>query len=357
MLKVGIVGLPNVGKSTLFNSLLKKQVAQAANYPFTTIEPNIGVVEVPDSRLAKLAKTVKTEKIIPAAVEFVDIAGLVKGAASGEGLGNKFLSHIREVDAIAHVVRAFEDPNVIRSGIDPKTDIQTVNIELMLSDLETLQKLLDGKEKELKTSKEAAGELEVLKKIKAALEKETLAKDVEVEEKYQDFVAKLPLITLKSVIYVFNVAEGEVKNLTPEVEELIKEFQPFVYLSAKMEAELAALEPEEQKEYLEEAGVEQSGLEKLIQVSYKFLGLDTYFTAGEKEVRAWTIKTGTKAPAAAGVIHTDFEKGFIKAEVISWEKLVEAEGWNAAREKGWVRLEGKDYIFQDGDTTIFKFNV
>ena len=245
MLKVGIVGLPNVGKSTLFNALLKKQVAQAANYPFTTIDPNIGVVEVPDFRLEKLAETVKTEKIIPASVEFVDIAGLVKGAASGEGLGNKFLSHIREVDAIAHVVRAFEDPNVIRSGIDPQTDIETINIELMLADLETLQKLLDGKEKELKNSKEAAGELEVLKKIKSALEKETLAKDVEVEEKYQDFVAKLPLITLKSVIYVFNIAEEVVKSPTAEVEKLIKEFQPFVYLSAKMEAELAALEPEE----------------------------------------------------------------------------------------------------------------
>lgn len=357
MLKVGIVGLPNVGKSTLFNALLKKQVAQAANYPFTTIDPNIGVVEVPDSRLEKLAQVVKTEKIIPAAVEFVDIAGLVKGAASGEGLGNKFLSHIREVDAIAHVVRAFDDPNVIRSGVDPNADVQTINIELMLADLETIQKLIESKEKELKITKEAAGELEVLKKVKAGLEKETLAKDVVVEDKYHDFKSKLPLITNKSVIYVFNVAEKEVKSPTPEVEQLIKEFQPYVYLSAKMEAELAALEPEEQKEYLHEAGIEQSGLEKLIQVSYKLLGLQTYFTAGEKEVRAWTIFKGTKAPAAAGVIHTDFEKGFIKAEVINWQKLVESGGWNSAREKGWVRLEGKDYVFQDGDTVIFKFNV
>ncbi len=357
MLKVGIVGLPNVGKSTLFNALLKKQVAQAANYPFTTIDPNIGVVEVPDVRLVKLAEVVKTEKIIPAAVEFVDIAGLVKGAASGEGLGNKFLSHIREVDAIVHVVRAFEDSDVIRSGIDPKTDIQTINIELLLADLETIQKLIDGTEKEIKTSKEAIGNLEVLKKVRAGLEREILAKDIEIEEKHLIFKNRLPLITNKSVIYVFNVSEENVKNLTPEVETLIKEFQPFVYLSAKMEAELAALEPEEQREYLKDAGVEQSGLEKLIQVSYKLLGLQTYFTAGEKEVRAWTISSGTKAPQAAGVIHTDFEKGFIKAEVINWDKLIEAGGWNQAREKGWVRLEGKDYIFQEGDTTVFKFNV
>lgn len=357
MLKCGIVGLPNVGKSTLFNALLKKQVAAAANYPFTTIDPNIGVVEVPDERLAKLAEVVKTEKVIPAAVEFVDIAGLVKGAAAGEGLGNKFLSHIREVDAIAHVVRVFDDPNVIRSGIDPATDIQTINIELMLADLETIQKLVDGKKKEVKTSKEASGELETLKKIKEALEKETLAKDVEIEEKYAEFVAKLPIITIKPVIYVFNVVEEEVKSPNTQVEDLIKEFQPFVYLSAKMEAELSALEPDEQKEYLQEAGVEQSGLEKLIQVSYKLLGLQTFFTAGEKEVRAWTIRTSAKAPEAAGVIHTDFEKGFIKAEVINWEKLVGSGGWQPARDKGLVRLEGKDYIFQDGDTTIFKFNV
>lgn len=350
MLKCGIVGLPNVGKSTLFNSLLKKQVAQAANYPFTTIDPNIGVVEVPDYRLQKLADVVKTEKIIPATVEFVDIAGLVKGAASGEGLGNKFLSHIREVDAIAHVVRAFEDPNIIRSGVDPKSDIETINIELMLADLETLQKLIEGKEKELKTSKDAVGQLSFLNNIKEALEGEKLASSVEIEEKYQDFVKQLPLITLKPVIYVFNVAETDVS-------QEFKDFQPNVVLSAKMEEELVALDSEEQKEYLKEAGVEQPGLEKLIQVSFKLLGLQTFFTAGEKEVRAWTIKAGSKAPQAAGVIHTDFEKGFIKAEVINWEKLIAAGGWSEAREKGWVRLEGKDYVFQDGDTTIFKFNV
>lgn len=364
-LQIGIVGLPNVGKSTLFNSLLKKQVAVAANYPFTTIDPNVGVVEVPDERLTKLAEVVKTEKIIPATVEFVDIAGLVKGASSGEGLGNKFLSHIREVDAIAHVVRAFEDPNIIRAqgsgpgaelGSDPRDDIKTINIELMLADLETLQKLIDGKEKELKTSKEATGELTLLNRIKEALEEEKLSSSVEVEEKYHEYVKQLPLITLKPVIYVFNVAEENLKDTTSMI-RLIEVFQPNVIISAKMEEELVTLNSDEQKEYLKEAGVEQSGLEKLIQVSFKLLGLQTFFTAGEKEVRAWTIKAGSKAPQAAGVIHTDFERGFIKAEVINWEKLIEASGWSQAREKGWVRLEGKDYIFQDGDTTIFKFNT
>lgn len=372
------MGLPNVGKSTLFNSLLKKQIAAAANYPFTTIDPNVGVVEVADERLTKLAEVIRDSStslrtappIIPATVEFVDIAGLVKGASSGEGLGNKFLSYIREVDAIAHVVRVFEDPNIIRSGIDPrlpspsgeaiggqaKSDIETINIELMLADLETLQKLIDAKEKELKTSKEATGELNVLNSIKEALEVEKPASSVEVEEKYHEYVKQLPLITLKPVIYVFNVAEEKLKDTTSMI-RLIEVFQPNVIISAKMEEELVTLNSDEQKEYLKEARVEQSGLEKLIQVSFKLLGLQTFFTAGEKEVRAWTIKAGSKAPQAAGVIHTDFERGFIKAEVIHWEKLIAAGGWSQAREKGWVRLEGKDYIFQDGDTTIFKFNV
>lgn len=357
MLKVGIVGLPNVGKSTLFNALLKKQVAQAANYPFTTIDPNIGVVEVPDERLQKLAAVVKTEKIIPATVEFVDIAGLVKGAAEGEGLGNKFLSHIREVDAIAHVVRAFEDPNVLRSesSIDAKSDVETVNTELILADLETVEKLLFGAEKDIKAKeKRAEKKLEAYKKIKQGLEKGILAKDVEVD---QDLTKNLPLITLKPVIYVFNVAEGQLKNYSNIVGEQLKHFSPKIVISAKIEAEIAELNSDEQKYYLKELGLVESGLEQLIKESYKLLGLITYFTAGEKEARAWTIPINTKAPQAAGVIHTDFEKGFIKAEVINWEKLVEAEGWNSAREQGLVRLEGKDYVFQDGDTTLFKFNV
>lgn len=351
MLKVGIVGLPNVGKSTLFNALLKKQVAESANYPFTTIEPNVGVVEVPDDRLNKLAEVVKTEKIVPAAVEFVDIAGLVKGAAEGEGLGNKFLSHIREVDAIAHVVRAFEDDNVLRSesSTDAKSDIETINTELILADLETIEKLIFNAEKDLKAKEKGAEKrLGELKKIKEAMSQGKLAKEIEVDPEVS---TGLPLITIKPTIYVFNVAEADLKK------EIEFGFEPKVVISAKIEAELAELSAEEQKDYLTELGLDESGLERLIRESYKLLGLITYFTAGEKEARAWTIRNGTKAPAAAGVIHTDFEKGFIKAEVINWEKLVEASGWSAARDKGWVRLEGRDYVFKDGDTTLFKFNV
>lgn len=328
--------MPNVGKSTLFNALLKKQVAEAANYPFTTIDPNVGVVEVPDNRLKKLAEVVKTEKVIAAAVEFVDIAGLVKGAASGEGLGNKFLSHIREVDAVAHVVRAFEDHNVIRSGVDPESDIKTINLELILADLETIQKLIFSKEKELKGSKEAAGELEVLQKIKEGLEKEILAKDIEVDEKYNSFVSKLPIITIKPTIYVFNVSEDDLNSGAISQKSELENFSPRVLISAKVEEELVALKPEEQKEYLKELGLEESGLERLIRESYKLLGLITYFTAGEKEVRAWTIEKGTKAPAAAGVIHTDFERGFIKAEVINWEKLVSVVGVRLGRKAGYA---------------------
>ncbi len=351
MLKVGIVGLPNVGKSTLFNALLKKQVAQAANYPFTTIDPNIGVVEVPDERLQKLAEVVKTEKIIPAAVEFVDIAGLVKGAAAGEGLGNKFLSHIREVDAIAHVVREFEDSDVLRSdsSTDAKSDVETINTELILADLETIEKLVFGAKKDVKAKeKSAEKKLEAYLKLKGGLEKGTLAKDIEIDP---ELAVGLPLITIKPTIYVINVAESELKQA------INLELEPKVVICAKVEAELVELNPDEQKDYLKELGLHESGLERLISESYKLLGLVTYFTAGEKEVRAWTIHIDTKAPQAAGVIHTDFEKGFIKAEVINWEKLVTVGGWNQAREKGLVRLEGKDYLFQDGDTTIFKFNV
>ena len=356
MLKVGIVGLPNVGKSTLFNSLLKKQAAAAANYPFTTIDPNVGVVEVPDSRLGKLAKVVHTKKIIPATVEFVDIAGLVKGAAHGEGLGNKFLSHVREVDAIAHVVRAFEDSNVIRSGTDAKSDIETVNIELMLADLETINKLIVGREKEAKISKEAKSELEILEKIKGGLEKEVLAKNVMIDKKFAEFAKKLPLITNKPTIYVFNVSEDDLKDYS-KFETLFKEFTPNVFLCAKVESELSVLSVEEQKEYLKELGVDISGLEKLIKASYELLGLITFLTAGEQEVRAWTVRKEALAPEAAGVIHTDFQKGFIKAAAIDWEKLVDIGSWKIAAEKGLVRMEGKDYEIQYGDVVEFKFNV
>ena len=357
MLKVGIVGLPNVGKSTLFNALLKKEVAQAANYPFTTIDPNVGVVEVPDQRLEKLAKTVNTQKIVPATVEFVDIAGLVKDAHKGEGLGNRFLSHIREVDAIAHVVRAFENSNVVRSGVDSKSDIETINIELMLADLETINKLIEAKTKEAKTSKDSKEELLVLEKIREALEKEQLAKDIQVDNKFADFASRLPLITNKPVIYVFNVSENDLANLNQEIKTLSQQFQPSVYLAAKIESDLSTLSPSDQKEYLKSLGVEESGLEKLIQASYKLLGLITYFTAGEKEVRAWTLHRGETAIAASAVIHTDFAKGFIKAQVIDWKTLVENEGWKNVAEKGLTRFEGREYEVRDGDVIDFKFSV
>ncbi|MDP2720825.1 MAG: redox-regulated ATPase YchF [bacterium] len=361
-MKVGIVGLPNVGKSTLFNALLKRQVAQSANYPFTTIDPNIGVVEVPDSRLEQLAKVSNSEKIVPAVVEFVDIAGLVKDAHKGEGLGNKFLSHIREVHAIAHVVRAFEDSNVVRSGssVDAESDVETINTELILADIETIQKLVDNKEKELKGLKEARlqrSELELLIKLKNTLEKGELASSVKINNEEEDkFVHALPLLTIKPIIYVFNVAENDLTGTDP-VSDLEQKFQPNVVISAKIESELSSLTEAEQKDYLKELGLEKSGLERFIQTSYKLLGLITYFTSGPKETRAWTIKQGTKAPAAAGEIHTDFEKGFIKAAVISWPKLVETGGWKNAADKGLLRLEGKDYVMADGDVVEFKFNV
>jgi len=359
MLKIGIVGLPNVGKSTLFNALLKKQVAAMANYPFTTIDPNIGVVEVPDPRLEKLAKVVNTEKILPAVVEFVDIAGLVKNAHKGEGLGNQFLSHIREVDAIVHVIRVFDDQNVTRSesSTDPKSDIETVNLELVLADLETINKLIDNTQKDLKAkaSKEASAELEVLKMVKENLDKGTLAKETRIAHEESKFFRQLPLLTIKPVIYVFNVSEKQWAD--ENIKEIASRYEPSVIISAKMETEINSLSKEDQAEYLKSFGLNTSGLERFIQASYRLLGLLTYFTAGEKEVRAWTIVTGAKAPEAAGVIHTDFERGFIKAEVIDWEKLVTAGSWKAAFEKGLVRLEGRDYVFHDGDVAEFKFNV
>ncbi len=343
-LSVGIVGLPNVGKSTLFNALLQKSVAESANYPFTTIEPNIGVVAVPDERLAKLAQVVSTEVIIAATVKFVDIAGLVKGAAQGEGLGNKFLSHIREVDAIIHLVRDFSDPDIIKTGETPEEDQAIVNTELILADLETVSKMADDAARDAKagqdpTSKERAAGLD---KMKLGLERGKLAMEVSLSESEREALGVLPLITIKPQLLVRNVDEEGIS-----LDELT--------ICAKLEAELAELSPDEAKQYLAELHIEETGLERLIKEAYRVLGLQSYFTAGEKEVRAWNIRTGTKAPQAAGAIHTDFEKGFIKADIVPWDKLVVAGGWNEARAKGWVRLEGREYVFQDGDVAIFRF--
>lgn len=343
-LSVGIVGLPNVGKSTLFNALLRKSVAASANYPFTTIEPNVGVVPVPDDRLAKLAQVVNTTTIIPTTVKFVDIAGLVKGASQGEGLGNKFLSHIREVDAIVHLVRDFEDPDVIKTGVSPQDDSEIINTELILADLDTVTKMLSDAQRDSKATKDKTilERVTGLNKLKAGLEQGLLAKEVLLTDLEKEYLGPLPLLTIKPQLLVRNVDEH---NLTGDG----------LFICAKLEAELADLIPEESVEYLKELGISESGLEKLIRSAYEVLGLISYFTAGEKEVRAWTILRNTPAPKAAGAIHTDFEKGFIKADVVSWDKLVEAGGWGPAKEKGFVRLEGKDYLFQDGDVAIFRF--
>ncbi len=363
MLKVGIVGLPNVGKSTLFNALLKKRVALSANYPFATVEPNIGVVAVPDKRLNELAELTKDEErmanlppIVPAIVEFVDIAGLVKGAATGAGLGNKFLSHIREVDAIIHVIRDFEDLDIIREGSEnPKSDKETIETELILADLETIEKLVSFAEKELKFSKDPLDprKLEILKKIKEDLDSgkyigDSLIKTSEsMDERLQDWITKLPLLSIKPVLYVYNVDEKSLQfTVDSEQENSLK-------ICAKLEEELADLTEEERIEYLKELGIEETGLERLIKKAYQLLGLASYLTAGRKEVRAWTFKIGSKAPQSAGVIHTDFEKNFIRAEVVDYEKLIEAGSHVTAKNKGWVRTEGKEYIMKDGDVVEF----
>lgn len=335
-LSVGIVGLPNVGKSTLFNALLKKQVAATADYPFTTIEPNVGVVEVPDDRLPILAKIVNTQKIIPAVVNFVDIAGIVKGASEGEGLGNKFLSHIREVDVICHVVRMFKEA-------DPKSDIEVINSELILADLSTLEKQAEPRGK---AEKEVLLRWEVIKKLKEEMDKGILARDVILSDEEKFLVKDLCLLTFKPAIYVYNVDEKEAG----------KEMDGVV-ISAKIESELADLGVEEQKAYLESLGLKKSGLERLIEKAYETLGLISFLTAGEKEVRAWTITKGMKAPQAAGVIHTDFEKGFIKAEVVSYNEFVALGGWQKAKEVGKARFEGKEYVMKDGDVVEFRVNV
>lgn len=364
-MKLGIVGLPNVGKSTLFNAITKAG-AESANYPFCTIDPNVGIVTVPDERLDVLTKMYNSKKTVPATIEFVDIAGLVKGASKGEGLGNKFLSHIREVDAIIHVVRCFEDTNIVHveGSIDPKRDIDTINIELMLSDLDIIEKRIDRTRKMLKGDKKYQAELDTLLKVKEALENETCVRLLDLTDEEKEMLKEAALITAKPVIYATNVSEDdfidgiENNKFVKQVEEIAsKENSLVLPISAKIESEIAELDEDEKKEFLAELGIEESGLDRLIKASYKLLGLMSYLTAGEPEVRAWTIKIGTKAPQAAGKIHSDFERGFIRAEVISYSDLIECGSMTAAKEKGLVRSEGKEYVFQDGDVVLFRFNV
>ncbi|MFC4777902.1 redox-regulated ATPase YchF [Paenibacillus sp. GCM10023252] len=364
-LKAGIVGLPNVGKSTLFNAITQAG-AESANYPFCTIDPNVGVVEVPDERLDKLTELVSPQKTVPTAFEFVDIAGLVAGASKGEGLGNKFLAHIREVDAIVHVVRCFQDENIthVSGKVDPLSDIQTINLELILADIDSVDRKIERNKKNLKGGdKKVAQELEVLERIKEALYNDQPARSLELSEDEKGLVRDLHLLTMKPVLYAANVSEAEVNDTdnNPYVQQ-VREFAAgeaaeVVPISARVEAEIAELEGEDKEMFLEELGLTESGLNRLIKAAYKLLGLYTYFTAGVQEVRAWTIRKGTKAPGAAGVIHTDFERGFIRAEVVSYEDLVNAGTMNAARERGQLRLEGKEYLVQDGDVMHFRFNV
>ena len=363
-MKIGIVGLPNVGKSTLFNSITKAG-AECANYPFCTIEPNVGTVAVPDERLDKLEKMYNAQKKTYAIVEFVDIAGLVKGASKGEGLGNKFLSHIRETDAICHVVRCFNDSNIthVDGSIDPIRDIETINLELILADIETVNKRIEKAQKMLKADKKYQLELDLLNKIKENLENGKTARALEYNEEEQKIVKDMYLLTNKPIIYVANISENQIENCENDENVLkVKEYaekenSEVVPLCVKIEEEISTLENEEKKEFLEALGLEESGLDKLIKKSYKLLGLISFLTAGEPEVRAWTIKEGTKAPQAAGKIHTDIERGFIKAEIVSYEDLIREGSMNLAKEKGLVRLEGKDYIMKDGDVVLFKFNV
>lgn len=365
-MKLGIVGLPNVGKSTLFNSLTKAG-AESANYPFCTIDPNVGIVPVPDERLGVLAKMHNSAKTVNATIEFVDIAGLVKGASKGEGLGNQFLSNIREVDAIVHVVRCFEDTNIVHvdGSIDPLRDIETINLELLFSDLEILERRYAKLIKGVKNDKTLVKETELVERLKKHLEDGKLAKNFEVaDEEEAELIDSFNLLTYKPTIYAANVAEDElaedaVNNLNvAKVREYAKEEGSEVFvICAQIEQEIAELDDDEKKMFLEDLGLEESGLEKLIRASYSLLGLISYITSGEMETKAWTIQKGTKAPQAAGKIHSDFERGFIRAEVVSYDNLVEQGSMNAAKEKGLVRSEGKDYVVQDGDVVLFRFNV
>ncbi|RPF51121.1 hypothetical protein EDC24_2388 [Aquisalibacillus elongatus] len=364
-LTAGIVGLPNVGKSTLFNAITQAG-ALSANYPFATIDPNVGIVEVPDERLHTLTEMVNPKKTVPTSFEFTDIAGIVEGASKGEGLGNQFLSHIRQVDAICHVVRCFSDDDIthVSGKVDPIADIETINLELILADLETISKRYDKVEKLAKQKvKDAQFEYDILTKLKNAFENEQPARTLEFSKEEERYVKQLHLLTSKPILYVANVGEDELLDVeSNDNVQKVKEYAEqeeagVIVICAKVESEIAELEGEEKEEFLNELGIEESGLDQLIKASYNMLGLATYFTAGEQEVRAWTFKKGMTAPQAAGIIHSDFERGFIRAETVSYEDLVEAGSMAKARENGKVRLEGKEYIVQDGDVIHFRFNV
>ncbi|MEQ9622033.1 redox-regulated ATPase YchF [Coleofasciculus chthonoplastes] len=363
MLRAGIVGLPNVGKSTLFNALVANAKADAANFPFCTIEPNVGVVAVPDERLSVLAKISTSEQIVPTRIEFVDIAGLVKGASKGEGLGNQFLANIREVDAIVHVVRCFDDENIIHvsGSVDPVRDIDVINLELALADLAQVERRMERTRKQAKTSKEAQLELEALETLSARLNEGKSARNISLTEDEAEAVKPLGLLSAKPIIYAANVSEDDLASGNEWVEQVRQvataETAEVVVVSAQVESELVELPEDERGDFLESLGVEEGGLKSLIRATYNLLGLRTFLTTGPKETRAWTITGGMKAPQAAGAIHTDFERGFIRAETVGYDDLVTSGSMNAAKDKGLVRAEGKEYVVQEGDVMLFRFNV